>query len=538
MYKIICAMVLLLLPLFVGNVAVSKEKNATGSKPKCVDCADIDCANGKGKFDYNFFFGPDLGLQAVPFAECTVRALNQKGGKAVIEGKYANFAWSILEHLMTKKGQNPRLLKNLHESGDAIFFASEINPTCENRNRQEYQQFLNPVWDEEPGELMLKPRHLLGNPVWDQNGNEVTYEVILLNDKLQMDTNDVTNAFPGDIYASVPNQVETLLPRSDVGKGRGTSGLRVVGWGQKGDPIEEAPDIRLRLAWKTIAENDDKQAFIINPDNEEQGLVAMNASVKVKSAHTYWLWLSFGHVNNVAGASPYFNNPQCNEADCPSNVCPQIGEDNKYRTQIKREVDISPIVEAINEVKHQKFGQNVLKNYQLIGVQWPEFKGRAYEKKLTISTSNEGELVVKDDNERADVRAYTKEIKEAVTTTGLATVSTQWMSNEILEWDFQQSNCMACHSRAVNWAPVDDNLNLNEFKAIKKNDFYYCDDNTANEDVCVKVPEGKHYRLSLCLGPIEGKKWCAFNPNEPRKSPLQAMPASDFFWQYHSITDL
>jgi hypothetical protein len=549
MVKIICAMVLLLVPVFVSNVAISKENRTETSENDClVDCADIDCADGRNAFDYTLFFGQyDLELETVPLAECTIRALNQKDGKAVVERKYADFAWSMLEHLLMNSDQNPNFLKNFHEPGqDAIHFASEVNPTCENRNRQEYQQFLNPVWDKAPGELMLKPRHLRGNPVWDQNGNKVTYEVIVLNDRLQMHLSQGGNTSPGDIYASVSNQVETLLSASKTSKGN--SGLRVIGWGLKEAPIEEAPDIRLRLAWKTIAENDDRQSFIINPADPSKGLVAMNASLKVRSAGPYWLWLSFGHVNNVAGASPYFNNPKCNAADCPPNVCPQRGEDNKYRTQIKREVDLSPVVKAINEVKHQEYGQNVLKNYQLIGVQWPEFKGKAYENKLAVSTSIEGVVVVKDDKERADVTAYMEDIKVAVTKTELAGLSAPLMSNEILEWDFQNSNCLACHSRAVNWAPIDENLSLDEFKYFKKTDFYYCDDNgiksasdeTKINNVCVNGPEDKLHRLSLCLGPIEGQSWCRFSPNriKPRTTPLEAMPASDFFWQYHSITDL
>ena len=285
-----------------------------------------------------------------------------------------------------------------------------VNQTCQDYDQKQFGGLVSPTWIKNGdsahgvGEFPIPP---VSNPIWDQNGNPVVFES-RYNNKIQYIAPELVR-FDG----TVSSQLNALCTSESY--------LRLP-WGVYG--VDSPPPISLKLGWKKIdPATDDASKFILNPNDKTYGLVALHMVFKVNTAADTWLWATFGHVNNLTGDKPFFNDPTCGPDDCPANVCP-TEKNGVLKTQVVRRAPIAPLVAEFNSLFQSVLGPNsVFSNYQLVGAQQP--------------------LQRFDENLPALPEPYV-------------------LSNEIIEWDRQASSCMGCHTYSRVWVLGDKPNQLDE----------------------------------------------------------------------------
>jgi hypothetical protein len=176
--------------------------------------------------------------------------------------------------------------------------------------------------------------------------------------------------------------------------------------------------VRFKFAWREVvsdAECSDYH-FVTRSGRPcakgEQGLVAAHVVAKTNSQGDYWLWGTFSHARNVDGKgaiAPLFRDTTC--TSCQDNVCPEAVRGVR-KTQVAR---LTPIAPEVARTKARGLaGGHIptrLADYDLIGSQ--RLPGIASPHDEPLPLPRPGTL-----------------------------------SNEIIEWDRQQSSCIGCHSRA------------------------------------------------------------------------------------------
>jgi hypothetical protein len=232
-------------------------------------------------------------------------------------------------------------------------------------------------------------------PLWDANGNRIEIETRV--------SKQTTNSIVGNPPSPGAEIDASCEERT-----------RILSWGQH-NVYKEGP-YHFKFAWKTLTQSDcdNGHEFILRKNSSElgcvvgdQGAVAVHIATKTQTTTFDWLWATFSHSNNIEGDQPFF--ARCtNDEEC--NVCPTRGGDGKYRTKLRREVEIAPEVERFNEKytsmlsKHSEIA--ALAQYQLIGIQYATLDHK---------------------------RTRTPEV----------------LSNEVLEWDRQETDCIGCHRQAT-----------------------------------------------------------------------------------------
>jgi hypothetical protein len=237
------------------------------------------------------------------------------------------------------------------------------------------------------------------NPIWDQNGNPVRFDVRVnpnasshIADKDQW---SLTTRIGQVVRSTCKGSSSNLAWRFHDDSGNSSSG-----------------PVHLKFAWRKIASDAECQqyGFITASGADcgvgEEGLVALHIATKVKSAGDMWLWATFSHENNTldkAGAPPpLFRDRDC--TTCVDNQCPDC-TNGPCRTQIRRMLE--PTRAFPGPLPHA----TSFSRYELIGVQ-----------RVPNAYGIDG----------CDLR---KPLPEK-------------LSNEILEWDRQDSSCLGCHAHA------------------------------------------------------------------------------------------
>ncbi len=389
-----------------------------------------------------------------------------------IDQLYWEFVWRQFE-LLTKNTRMPAWSSWRQLDTDVLM-------GCTNPDSRQLQPFMVPVWMQTPDQRPSASHVQIpqeDNPIWDQNGNKVLYEVRVNSAA----SNHLKNS-QQDLLGDIGDQVKATC----------LSKVHNQTWsfytGSKPGPIH------LKLAWKRLAGSDKRKRFIIHPENHNYGLVAVHMTFKLNTTADFWLWTSFSHVDNVDGPAPLFNNPKCNEQDCPVNVCP-AEVDGVRRTQIKRTKPLSDELIAFNKKYWNGLGKSsVLRNYQLLGVQRPF---RAYEPQ-----------------DRGQARPVI-------------------FSSEIIEWDRQETSCIGCHARSVVWSGVSeqvDGAKMCQWLTDSQCDYQISACSQSGSGRCMK-------RGAACAddAPVEipvSRVWRSVAFPGTSGTITDLLPSGDMFWQY------
>lgn len=237
------------------------------------------------------------------------------------------------------------------------------------------------------------------NPIWDQNGNPVRFDV-------RINPNASSHIADKDQW-SLTTRIGQVVRSSCKGSSSN------LAWRFHDDRGNSYPGpVHLKFAWrKIVADAECQQYGFITASGAdcgvgEEGLVALHIATKVKSGGDMWLWATFSHENNTleqAGAPPpLFRDPAC--TTCVDNQCPDC-TNGPCRTQIRRMLE--PARALTEPLPHAAS----FSRYELIGVQ-------------------------------RIPNAY------GIHDCDLAKPLPEKVSNEILEWDRQDSSCLGCHAHA------------------------------------------------------------------------------------------
>ena len=165
----------------------------------------------------------------------------------------------------------------------------------------------------------------------------------------------------------------------------------------RGDRIE-FPDgaMLLKAAWRDLEPGEESRYLARRVEVCERrgggcalrtvGLVGFHLMVKTASA-PQWVWATFEHVDNVAGADPSFFDPACKDCGALENRQTPAGIPN----QVTRAVPIpakDPVcaepgfvdnVAGLNRAMRAALARasSVLANYEMLDTQWPFVKGTA-----------------------------------------------------------------------------------------------------------------------------------------------------------------
>lgn len=483
--------------LIAVSLALFTMSSALANTPNYV--GDIDCSVGLAEDTFTSTFNITNQIKCI--------ALQQQKGKDNITGKYANLVWQIVEQSLLPKVSSKAALEQ------AISAPVSLNEQCITYPPDSFDVYNKPVWYKNASQLTVTQ---YPNPVWDQNGNPVRFENYLLDGKL-----------PETAFTSAPGQILQFLSIFDPGVPF-ISGLDAGKWNFMEN---ESPVLmRVQFAWKQLTENDNQTDFIVNPLNQSEGLAAFHLTVRPQTSGQYWLWATFSQIDNLQGDSPNFFNKHC--TDCPVNTCPEKSPDGKYRTQIRRENPISTQIQAINLQKSTQFSKSnltkVLSKYELVGVQWP---AKTVEHNPACGTDGSEECI----SDYATANKYN----------GIPPVLNEApMTNALMEWDRQSANCMACHSRATNWALINNDITLGEYKKLDKlnpsSKFTHC--GSQQSDICTTV-DGHEFQFTRCFTTAKGSAGCAYNFSPPtdqeyKDNILYYVPASDFLWMFKNVTSV
>jgi hypothetical protein len=247
----------------------------------------------------------------------------------------------------------------------------------------------------------------------------------------------------------------------------------------------------LKVSWRILSPGDVQakkfhmvDALVLTPPNAQRrclketlGLVGFHAVHKTAS-RPQWIWTSFEHVQNVPARDevaahklrgPYnFFSVSC-KGDCTENATPptpwepnpalelRFRSDDSFKSQIVREIPLTPAARNINTIFQSMLSNSVWKNYMLISTQWPSAFSCTSLKSKSPSTPD----------------PKTDFLKQPDMTCSPAPT---FLANSTLETYSQgdvplaSSSCIACHSNAVgfqrsasNPRPGGPNLNQSDF---------------------------------------------------------------------------
>lgn len=379
---LVCAALALGCKLKPTGEALPGTPDAKDDEPRLPELYDVDCKpdlvdSACGKATY-----PDV---------CSCMDRNSETER--VDELYQQFAWDAFIKL------HPRDNVPLWTDWDRV--PVETAEQCVDLNPN------NPWLGNPPPPEGTPDGPPLHNPIWDQNGNPVKFEVRFI------------KGFSGNAEAleTITNQVVEST----------NSALHSSNWGDLSEKRSAA--MRLKLAWKELNKDERKHGNFILDESGSRGLVALHIAMVTMSTRGWWVWATFGHVDNAPDAdngdksrSWLFFDTRCRDGNCPSeNECPTNCDPmgKTCKTQIRRSAPIPEKIRKLNRNRHEDapVRGTPLKNYQLIGVQR-----------------------IKD------------ALKVAFKDFDRKHLSPDILANEIIEWDRQKaSSCIGCHVGMESW---------------------------------------------------------------------------------------
>jgi hypothetical protein len=399
--------------------------------------------------------------------------------RAQADELFRRLSWNLFVYFMTppydwrERTNNYKEWLEATDLTTARLVRSRTDQTCAAVDSQALEFFARPHWEREAdGGARDSPPALIPQPLWDQNGHLVEIEAPLLNrPELHEERLD-----------SVQGQVQDLC---------GTD-TRSTAWGtlfQSSNNQVAVPSyaLHLKLAWRDITDDAEceRYGFVTRSGaacgKGQQGLVAAHIVAKTSSQGDYWLWSTFSHRDNVEarpGVTPLFNDPSC--SDCVPNTCPPLRAGLR-KTQVER---LHPIPDEVAETKRIGLAEHhipeAFERYDLLGIQ-----------RLPAIVSNDPVL---------------------------PTPHPSALTNELIEWDRQDSNCISCHSHARVAAVPDQQAFCSR---ACQGDCRFCLTETQQPGVCEQAQES----CGTCIPVQRASRYFV----QPMTTPY---PMSDMAWIY------